>query len=112
MSPVQLLAIVCLSANAMAISACGQDTQSSPATRPVPDWVTVPQDSIPDPKPGMTISQVVALLKEKDPFFKRVFLFISIFMPLNDEHQGEGGTLVFVAVYITINHFRLQGFET
>jgi hypothetical protein len=32
-------------------------------------------------------------------------------MSLNDEHQGEGGTLVFVAVYITINYFRLQGFK-
>ena len=31
-------------------------------------------------------------------------------LPLNDEHQGEGGTLVFVAVYITTSHLRWQGF--
>ncbi len=26
---------------------------------------------------------------------------IPAFLALNDEHQGEGGTLVFVAVYVT-----------
>jgi hypothetical protein len=30
-------------------------------------------------------------------------------MPLNDEHQGEGGTLVFVAVYITMSSEFVQG---
>ena len=27
---------------------------------------------------------------------------------INDEHQGEGGTLVFVAVYITTFHVTIQ----
>ena len=27
---------------------------------------------------------------------------------LNDEHQGEGGTLVFVAFYITTFHVTIQ----
>jgi hypothetical protein len=27
---------------------------------------------------------------------------------INDEHQGEGGTLVFVAFYITIFHVTIQ----
>jgi hypothetical protein len=31
-----------------------------------------------------------------------------MFLRLNDEHQGEGGTLVFVAVYITIMICLLQ----
>ena len=35
----------------------------------------------------------------------------SLIMPLNDEHQGEGGTLVFVAVYITTIVYCWQGFE-
>ena len=33
----------------------------------------------------------------------------SCFMTLNDEHQGEGGTLVFVAVYITMTPGIAQG---
>jgi hypothetical protein len=45
-------------------------------------------------------------MNQKDQFSKTGLLFI----PLNDEHQGEGGTLVFVAVYITTSHLRWQGF--
>jgi len=36
----------------------------------------------------------------------------SFFMALNDEHQGEGGTLVFVAVYITTIVTCWQAFES
>ena len=35
----------------------------------------------------------------------------SLFLLLNDEHQGEGGTLVFVGVYITIRLIFLQEVE-
>jgi|GEM_PF-3864023 len=44
-------------------------------------------------------------MKSKRPVEKTGLLF----MALNDEHQGEGGTLVFVAVYITMELFFLQG---
>ncbi len=32
-----------------------------------------------------------------------------IFLTLNDEHQGVGGTLVFVDVYITMLYVFMQG---
>ena len=32
----------------------------------------------------------------------------AMFMNLNDEHQGEGGTLVFVAFYNTTFHVTIQ----
>ncbi len=47
-------------------------------------------------------------MKSKRP----VFIDWSLFLPLNDEHQGEGGTLVFVGVYITIEPNLLQGFQS
>ncbi len=42
-------------------------------------------------------------LKKRRPVERRVFVLL-----LNDKHQGEGGTLVFVAVYITMSQNFLQ----
>ena len=38
---------------------------------------------------------------KKTSFSELGFSFIPVFLPLNDGHQGEGGTLVFVAAHIT-----------
>ena len=43
-------------------------------------------------------------MERKDPPYDG-----SLFLPLNDEHQGEGGTLVFVDVYITMTRMIAQG---
>ena len=39
--------------------------------------------------------------RNKKTSFSTGLLSIFVFLPLNDEHQGEGGTLVCVDVYIT-----------
>jgi hypothetical protein len=40
---------------------------------------------------------------------KKTGFAAGLFLPLNDEHQGEGGTLVFIAVNITTLHVTRQG---